>query len=781
MLALIPLIPLLPLAGFVVCGLAGRKMSKRAVSVVACGSVLLAFLIAAGAVVDLASGGASRYEGRPGFDASAAEKRFETSVATWLPLGQMVGDRGLGSEGGSLVVDYGFQLDPLSAIMVLVVTGVGFLIHVYSTGYMAHEEGYSRFFTYLNLFMAMMLTLVLANNFLLMFVGWEGVGLCSYLLIGFFTDRVFDARSGMTCSDAGRKAFITNRIGDFAFVIGVLLIIFYFHSVDFSTVMGAINTHSAGLYGSFLLTVVGVLLFVGACGKSAQIPLYVWLPDAMAGPTPVSALIHAATMVTAGVYMLARSSALFWHAPGAMMVVAVVGCATAIFAATMGLAQTDIKKVLAYSTVSQLGFMFIGAGVGAFVASIFHLMTHAFFKACLFLGSGSVIHGMGGEQDIRRMGGLRRFMPITYLTFLISTLAIAGIPPLSGFFSKDEIIFSALANGRGHWLLWLVASTAALCTAFYMFRLVHLTFDGKFRGTHEQEHHLHESPRSMTVPLQILAVLAVVGGLIGIPKFVTFGADLNVFEHWLHPTVGYNGAPREAGAAAHTAAQGPSTAAAALRGQAASRREDGLVTLLAKERIEEQTGAGHAAGGRALPEGHGGESAEDGEESRGGGVETATHYGAGAEWGFLGFAVLVALAGIGLARQMYIVRPELPAAVAARVGVLYRLIREKYYVDEFYEAVVLRPFYAGCRLFHWIDVWVVDGAVNGARHATVGLSHLSNVHDRWVVDLAVNAVGWSVRGSSWILRRAQTGMVQNYAAAMVLGSFILLGIYLILR
>ncbi len=388
------------------------------------------------------------------YEASTEPLRFETTVGTWIPAGPFVGSR-LADADGFLRIDYGFQLDPLSAIMILVVTGVGFLIHVYSTGYMAHEEGYSRFFTYLNLFMGMMLVLVLANNFLLMFVGWEGVGLCSYLLIGFFTDRMFDAKSGMTCADAGRKAFITNRIGDFAFVIGVLLVLFFFHSADFSEVAAAINGHSVGLYGSFLMTAVGILLFLGACGKSAQIPLYVWLPDAMAGPTPVSALIHAATMVTAGVYMLARSSAIYWHAPGAMLVVAVVGLATAVFAATMGLAQNDIKKVLAYSTVSQLGLMFLGAGVGSFVASIFHLMTHAFFKACLFLGSGSVIHGMGGEQDIQKMGGLKRQMPVTYRTFLISTLAIAGIPPLAGFFSKDEIFVGALTSVRGHWLLWL--------------------------------------------------------------------------------------------------------------------------------------------------------------------------------------------------------------------------------------------------------------------------------------------------------------------------------------
>jgi NADH-quinone oxidoreductase subunit L len=638
---------------------------------------------------------------------------------------------------------------------------------------MAHEEGFTRFFTYLNLFMGMMLILVHANNFLLLFVGWEGVGLCSYLLIGFYTDRMFDEKTGMSCSDAGRKAFITNRVGDFAFMIGVLAIIYAFHSVDFSDVMGAINGHSVGLYGGTLVTLVGVLLFLGACGKSAQIPLYVWLPDAMAGPTPVSALIHAATMVTAGVYMLARSSALFWHAPGAMMVVAVVGCLTALFAATMGLAQTDIKKVLAYSTVSQLGFMFLGAGVGAFVASIFHLMTHAFFKACLFLGSGSVIHAMGGEQDIRKMGGLRKWMPRTSITFILATIAIAGFPPFAGFFSKDEILFSDLASTRGHWILWAVGSLAALCTSFYMFRLVFLTFFGKFRGTHEQEHHLHESPRSMTVPLIVLATLAVVGGWVGVPRFMTFGLLPNKFEQMLHPVVGYHGAPLAEIEAAQSRRAADEPAPFVLAGLPGSGSAMGEAASEASAPARVAEAAGHEG---AL---HEGAATEEAGENEGGGVEASKHFSAATEWGLVGIATLVALAGFWLARRMYILRPELPAAFAAGVGPIYPLVLGKYYVDELYEAVVLKPFYGWCHFFSWVDRRIVDGAVNGARHFTIALSYVSSFLDRWVVDLGVNGVGAFVKGGSWVLRRAQTGMVQNYAAAMIFGSFVLLGIYLV--
>ena len=516
MLELIWLIPLLPAVGVLVNTFFGRRMSLRAVGTVACAVVGLALVLAIGAVIELA-------------DRPPEGRVFETAVATWMPLGSVA--------GRDLTIDWGFRLDALSAVLLLVVTGVGFLIHVYSVGYMAHEPDYARFFVYMNLFMMMMLTLTLADNLLVLFVGWEGVGLCSYLLIGFFYDRPFDERTGLSCADAGRKAFLVNRIGDFAFLIGMLWIALQFGTLRFSGIDAAVGRGTAS---GAMLTGIGILLFLGACGKSAQIPLYVWLPDAMAGPTPVSALIHAATMVTAGVYMVCRMSALYSAAPEAMAVVAAVGALTAIFAATMGLTATDIKKVLAYSTVSQLGYMFAAAGVGAYVAAMFHLMTHAFFKGLLFLGAGSVIHGLGGEQDIRRMGGLAGKLPITFRTFGVATLAIAGIVPFAGFFSKDEILAGAWLSG--HRVVWAILAAAALVTAFYMTRLTYLVFFGRFRGEAKTLEHAHESPRSMTVPLVILAVLSLVGGWIGIPKVLSFGSDWNAFHHWLAPAITLPGA-----------------------------------------------------------------------------------------------------------------------------------------------------------------------------------------------------------------------------------------------
>jgi NADH-quinone oxidoreductase subunit L len=414
--------------------------------------------------------------------------------------------------------------------MLMVVTWIGFLIHVYSVGYMHHEEGYWRYFAYLNLFLAAMLILILGSSYLFMFVGWEGVGLCSYLLIGFYYQTDY-------APPAGKKAFIVNRIGDFGFLIAMFLMFAYIGSVDFAKVQ---QVAAAGGVPAAIITAICLLMFVGATGKSAQIPLYVWLPDAMAGPTPVSALIHAATMVTAGVYMIARSNVLYRLSPSAMMVVALIGGLTALFAATIGLRQFDIKKVLAYSTVSQLGFMFIGVGVGAFSAGVFHLVTHAFFKACLFLGSGSVIHAMSGEQDIRNMGGLKSKIPQTYRTFAIATYAIAGLPLAAGFFSKDEILVSAWATpyfpavGK---FVWLLGTLAAFCTAFYMYRLVYLTFFGKFRGTHEQEHHLHESPATMTGPLWILAILSIFGGLLSLPHGIWHGPSLATWLHSVVPTL----------------------------------------------------------------------------------------------------------------------------------------------------------------------------------------------------------------------------------------------------
>ena len=453
-------------------------------------------------------------------------------------------------QAGSLVVPAALQLDPLSSVMALVVTGVGFLIHVYSVGYMSHERAFARYFVYLNLFMFAMLTLVLANNYLLMFVGWEGVGLCSYLLIGFWYEK-------QSASDAGKKAFIVNRIGDFGVLLAMFLVFWTFGSLSYTEVFARVPLlRESGVLTTGLATAITLLLFLGATGKSAQIPLYVWLPDAMEGPTPVSALIHAATMVTAGVYMVARSSALFLLAPDTMMVVAVIGAVTAIFSATIGICQTDIKRVLAYSTVSQLGYMFLACGVGAFTAAIFHLMTHAFFKALLFLGSGSVIHALSGEQDMRKMGGLKKYVPVTFATMFVATLAIAGIPGLSGFFSKDEILWQAFSSSHGSPVLWVIAAVAAGITAFYMFRLVFLTFFGESRMAPEVEKHAHESPWTMTVPLAILAVLSVAGGWIGIPAVL---GGSNLFEHWLAPVfhpVAAAGAHGAAAGAAHGAETG---------------------------------------------------------------------------------------------------------------------------------------------------------------------------------------------------------------------------------
>jgi NADH-quinone oxidoreductase subunit L len=651
MLQLIWLIPLLPLVGVAVNGLFGRRMPRQAVGLVPCGTVLAALIVAGGAVVELA--------GLP-----EGERFHEVEVATWLDLGQ------LRPGGEELTIPWGFSLDPLSAVLLLVVCGVGFLIHVYSVGYMSHERDVARFFVYMNLFMTMMLTLVLGSNLLVLFVGWEGVGLCSYLLIGFFYDKPFDQRTGLSCADAGRKAFIVNRIGDFAFLIGILYIALEFGTLNFRELSAALeHGHASGL----LLTGIGLLLFFGACGKSAQIPLYVWLPDAMAGPTPVSALIHAATMVTAGVYMVCRMSPLYSVAPEAMGVVVAVGMLTALIAATMGLTATDIKKVLAYSTVSQLGYMFAAAGVGAYTAAMFHLMTHAFFKALLFLGAGSVIHGMSGEQDIRRMGGLRAKMPTTFWTFCVATLAIAGIPPLAGFFSKDEILAGAWFGG--HRMAWIVLAVAAFVTAFYMARLTWLVFFGKFRGDQEKWDHAHESPRTMTVPLMILAVLSIVGGWIGIPKVLSLGKDWNVFHHWMAPAI-------------------------------------------------VSPGAGH------------------GEAAHG-----AASHAVGLELGLIAAATTVAVVGLLVALAVYR-REGLAARLAERAGPLYVLLRNLYWVDELYDALFIRPFYALSRWFRAFDRWVVDGLVN--------------------------ASGVTADVAGQIVKLFQTGLVRNYALVFLFGVVIVL-------
>src|SRR6202140_688727 len=506
-LAHIWLIPLFPLAGAALMLLFGKRLPNVGVNAVCVGSVFLSMVFAFGAIVQLIA--------RP-----VGQRVVEVVLFDWVPAGAM---HTFSGHLANFNAQWGMLLDPLSCVMLFVVTGVGFLIHVYSTGYMAHEGGYYRFFGYLNLFMFSMLVLVLANNLLLLFVGWEGVGLCSYLLIGFYFLR-------KSASDAGKKAFIANRVGDAGFLLGLFVLVGTLGTLRFTEIAPAIEAGNFPI-GSGVMTAIALLLFVGATGKSAQIPLYVWLPDAMEGPTPVSALIHAATMVTAGVYMITRMNVVFQLAPVALGVVATVGAVTALYAATMGLVQNDIKRVLASSPISQLGYMFLALGVGAYTSGIFHLMTHAFFKALLCLGSGSVIHAMSGEQDMRKMGGLWGKIPKTAWTFVIAAVAISGIPPLAGFVSKDAILGAAF-DARP--LLWVIGFITAGMTAFYMFRLVFLTFFGESRVPHDVEHHIHESPRSMTVPLMILALLSIVGGWIGWPESLG-GSDH--FAKFLDPVI----------------------------------------------------------------------------------------------------------------------------------------------------------------------------------------------------------------------------------------------------
>ena len=668
------LIPLLPLAGAATMFFIGRRLSNGAVSAVGVGSVGLSMIFAFGAILQLIA-------------REPAQRVVEIILFDWVPAGAMH------TMSGHLVnfnAQWAMLLDPLSAVMLGVVTGVGFLIHVYSTGYMAHEGGYYRFFGYLNLFMFSMLVLVLGNNLLLLFVGWEGVGLCSYLLIGFYFLR-------KSASDAGKKAFIVNRIGDAGFVLGLLLLLNAIGTLRFTEIGPAIEAGGFTV-GNGVMTAIALLLFVGATGKSAQIPLYVWLPDAMEGPTPVSALIHAATMVTAGVYMITRMNMVFQLAPVALAAVATIGAVTAIYAASMGLVQNDIKRVLAYSTVSQLGYMFLALGVGAFTAGIFHLMTHAFFKALLFLGSGSVIHALGGEQDMRKMGGLWSKIPITAWTFLLATIAISGIPPLAGFVSKDAIL-AASFNARP--LLWAIGFVTAGMTAFYMFRLVFLTFFGESRVPHDVEHHIHESPRSMTVPLMILALLSVVGGWIGWPESLG-GSDH--FAKFLDPVI-----------------------------------------------------ARHAEVIAAVPE--------------------ATQYTT--EYELMAVSVLVALVGIGLARFFYLRRPTIPGTLAARWGGLYRLIYNKYYVDQIYDAMfVNRTKDLGTTLGAF-DRGVIDGLfVNGAGWVTRAFSSISMVWDKWIIDGLVNLAARIVWIFSYPVRMIQSGRVSNYALLIVLGVLVFLGYYL---
>ena len=645
------IIPILPLIGATINGLFGRRFSKRAVALV--GTV---------------------------FVGAAFGTAVWTATYFWhqLPHGERFAFPWI--QAGNFRAPFGFYLDQLSLVMSLVVTGVGFVIHVYSVGYMEHEGGYYRFFAYLNLFMFFMLTLVLADNYLLMFVGWEGVGLASYLLIGFFFLKD-------SAANAGKKAFIVNRIGDFGFLIGLFLLIQHFSSLNFDAVFQAVSTRPVETASAGLLTAIALLLLVGATGKSAQIPLYVWLPDAMEGPTPVSALIHAATMVTAGVYMVARSSPIFDRAPMALLAVALIGCLTAIFAATIGIAQTDIKRVLAYSTISQLGYMFLACGVAAYSAAIFHLMTHAFFKALLFLAAGSVIHALGGEQDMRHMGGLRKLIPWTFATMTVGTLAIAGTPLLSGFFSKDEILWKVwssdalrpVASPAVNWALWLVALTTAMITSFYMFRLWFMTFFGERRaavenpheeaayGTHPGSavphgehgaHGVHESPKMMLVPLVVLAILAIVGGYVGVPEAL---GGHNYFDQLLAPVF--------------------------------------------------------KVSAEAMPAGH--TPAEPKQEA------TAEHAERNTELLLTGASVGAAFLGFLLAYILYYRRRDLPERIASRMGALYRAVVNKYYVDEIYNALFVRPVVLGSTKILWrqIDVGTIDHLVNGAADGARAVSN----------------------------------------------------------
>ena len=719
------LVPLFPLASAALMLLIGRRLKNSAVSVLCVGSVLLSFVFALGAVLQL-------------LGADPEHRVFQKILFEWVPAGPMYTSAG---EVVRFVADWGMLLDPLSCVMVLVVTGVGFVIHLYSIGYMGHEGGYYRFFGYMNLFMFSMLMLVLANNLLLLFVGWEGVGLCSYLLIGFYFLK-------KSAADAGKKAFIVNRIGDAGFLLGIFLVSVTLGTIRFTNaglpegagftgivqaLASGIASHALAL-GAPVLTAIGLLLFVGATGKSAQIPLYVWLPDAMEGPTPVSALIHAATMVTAGVYMVARMNALYQLAPAALEVVAVIGALTAIYAATMGLLQNDIKRVLAYSTISQLGYMFLAMGVGAFAAGIFHLMTHAFFKALLFLGSGSVIHALSGEQDMRKMGALWAKIPATAKTFLAGTLAIAGIPPLAGFFSKDEILGKTFEHSPG---LWLIGFITAGLTAFYMFRLVFMTFFGRSRVDHEVEHHIHESPKTMTVPLMILAVLSVIGGWIGWPA--AFGGSER-FQKFLNP-VTHDRSP--AFSRTTLLRKVPDGAGRNI----VEERNSSLSPEVMRERYEQR-------------------QREVEEQSRPG------------EYSLMLASVMIALGGIWLAYQLYIKNPATPGKLAASWPWLYRIVYRKYYVDEIYDAMFVNRAKDLGTALGVFDARVVDGlGVDGAGWLTCFTSDVSIWWDKWIVDGLVNFAGRVVQILSYPVRMLQTGLFSSYALLIVLGVIILLGYY----
>ena len=689
---LVWLIPLFPALGALINGLLGKRVTRDKAHYVAVGAVGMSLVLALIVII--------RVIAEP-------EHPIHAKAFTWI-------------FAGSFQADMALLVDPLSAIMLFFVCGVGFLVHLYAVGYMHGDPGYWRFFTYLNLFMMSMLILVLADNYLLMFVGWEGVGLCSYLLIGFWYERP-------AASQAGKKAFLVNRIGDAGFMMGIFLIFWTAGAIDYETVFNQANN---GVFTTGVATAATLLLFVGAIGKSAQVPLYVWLPDAMEGPTPVSALIHAATMVTAGVYMLVRSQVLFMLAPTTMLVVAAVGAITAIFAASIGLVQTDIKRVLAYSTVSQLGYMFLACGVGAFSSGLFHVMTHAFFKGLLFLGAGSVIHALHEEQDMRRMGGLYKHIPGTYRTMAIATLAIAGIFPFAGFWSKDEILTMAVKAGGINAFFWILGMCAAFMTSFYMFRLLFMTFYGRERF---DEHHVHphESPSVMLTPLKILAVLSLIGGfIVGIPPenglFHRFLG--HAFHHWVehHP---------------HAFHIWPDLFLMILS------------TLVALAGF-------FTAYTVYLSNPQGRERESFGSQIRG-------------AWQVLWSVVIWNRRGVDV---FYTERAE---RLATKYALAYDTLLNKYYVDEFYHAYVVRPIMWATSALWIFDSKIVDGIVNGFGKFTRLYSNWSSWVDRRYVDGSVNGAAELVRGSAQAFRLLQTGVVQNYLLVMALGLFVFVAIFLI--
>ena len=780
MLKLVWLIPVLPLFGFLFNFLLGRKLglSERTISVIACGVILASMLLTLGAF----------YEYHWDFNPANEDKPYVTSQDggfphsfTWLPGGAAHITQG--QHKGALAdfnIQWSYQIDQLSLVMMFIVTFVGFWIHVFATGYMHGDKGYYRFFSYLNLFMFMMLLLVMGSNFMIMFVGWEGVGLCSYLLIGYYFDR-------QEAADASKKAFVVNRIGDFGMVLAIAGVFATFGTLQFHEVANLSASYSQEHLWQFgLMSWLALGLFIGAAGKSAQIPLFIWLPDAMAGPTPVSALIHAATMVTAGVFMVTRTNFIFQRSVTMMMIVALVGCLTAFIAATIGITQTDIKKVLAYSTVSQLGYMFLGAGVGAFIGAIFHVFTHAFFKALLFLGSGSVIHGMHHEQEMPRMGGLKKYLPTTYKAMLMGWLAICGIIPFAGFFSKDEILWKTFSTSvfGGGWILWAVGFITAGITAFYMTRLMALTFWGEERfrkihaggeadeayaaaydkglephdaaiaaagdrpkhqpgehvGAHDVSDQLdahgvrhghfepHESSRSMTLPLIVLAVGSVVVGWIGLPG----GAKVNLFERWLRPVI--------VDVNRTTVSQHNATGRAAESTRAASPSE--------------------AAVGSASTHAE------------------AEHEGIGVtELLLMALSLSIAGAGIYLGYLFYVKRPDLPKIWAAKLRPLYTLSFNKWYFDWLLDVKGVEAGKAVNGALWKIDAAVVDGGVNGAGWMTRFWAKISGWWDKWVIDLAVNATGFVTKVGSYVLRTVQTGFWQNYALLFAAGLFVILLYY----